>query len=58
MINTVDIFSIFLFQSSQEETLAALENLLTEFFDGATSNERKRSIGNKTILFFLHFSAF
>jgi len=30
--------------SSQEETLVALENLLTEFFNGSTSNERKRSI--------------
>ncbi|XP_065065498.1 exportin-6-like [Rhopilema esculentum] len=31
---------------TQEETLAALENLLDEFFAPATSNDRKRSIEN------------
>ena len=32
-------------QASDEESLTALEGLMTEFFDVLTTNERKRQIG-------------
>jgi hypothetical protein len=32
-------------QASDQASLKALENLMSEFFDGRTTNERKRNIG-------------
>ena len=39
------------FQDSSE-SLRALEALMTEFFDGRTSNERKRQIGESPVYVF------
>lgn len=40
-----------MFQASDENSLRALEALMNEFFDGRTTNDRKREIGKWFIYF-------